>query len=80
MPPIAEVKIGGVATYRKVVQPVSQTLAAFSACHGLRKIWSFGIIRQSYGSYSNRISDLDFPFQDGGVGENPPGFHLGHQD
>ncbi|GFV31620.1 uncharacterized protein TNCV_691941 [Trichonephila clavipes] len=35
-----------------------------SPCHGLRKTWSVGIIRQSYGNFSNWISDLDCPFGD----------------
>ncbi|GFW36176.1 hypothetical protein TNCV_4930381 [Trichonephila clavipes] len=33
------------------------------SCHGLRKIWSFEIIWQSYEDFLNRISDSDCPFQ-----------------
>ncbi|GFX72803.1 uncharacterized protein TNCV_4063981 [Trichonephila clavipes] len=35
-----------------------------SPSHGLRKIWSVEIIRQSYGNFLNWISDLDCPFGD----------------
>ncbi|GFV65227.1 hypothetical protein TNCV_4572271 [Trichonephila clavipes] len=35
-----------------------------SPCLGLRKMWTFGIIRQSYENFSNQISGSYFPFQD----------------
>ncbi|GFV60203.1 uncharacterized protein TNCV_1924451 [Trichonephila clavipes] len=38
--------------------------ARVSLCHGLRKIWSVGTIRQSYGKFLNWTSDLDCLFGD----------------
>ncbi|GFU89602.1 hypothetical protein TNCV_4599151 [Trichonephila clavipes] len=39
-------------------------LIRVSSCNRLRKIWLFGIIRQSYGEFRNRISHSDCPLQD----------------
>ncbi|GFS80186.1 hypothetical protein TNCV_3446931 [Trichonephila clavipes] len=48
----------------KAFPPHSDILQKVIPYHGLRKIWLLGIIRQSYGNFSNRISDSDCPFQD----------------